>query len=113
MTTYQVLCLFGVQALVTAVVSALVTAVITAKRKATQSKSKDEADAKTVRYALQALLRDRLYQLYSHCKDNEGATVNERENFENMYEWYHSLGENGVMDDTRKKFLMLPIKDED
>lgn len=113
MTTYQILCLFGVQALVTAVVSAVVTAVITSRKKATQSKNKDEEDAKTVRYAMQALLRNELYQLYSHCKDKEGASVNERENFENMYKWYHSLGENGVMDDTRNKFLMIPIKDED
>lgn len=113
MTTYQILCLFGVQALATAIVSAIVATFISAGKGARQARLQEEADTKTVRYALQALLRDRLYQLYTHCKDKDGATVNERENFENMYKWYHSLGENGVMDDTRKKFLMLPIKDED
>ena len=113
MTTYQILCLLGVQALTTAVISTLVAAVISARKKASQSKDKDEADAKTIRYAMQALLRNELYRLYSHCKEKDGATVTERGNFENMYKWYHSLGENGVMDDTRKKFLKLPIEDED
>ena len=113
MTTYQILCLVGVQALVTTVVSAIVTAVITSTKKVSQSKDKEEEDTKTVRLALQALLRNELYREYNHCKDKDGATFNERENFENMYKWYHSLGENGVMDDTRKKFLRLPIEDEE
>ena len=106
MTTYQILCLFGVQALFTTTVTGLAATLIKKGKKA-----KRDEDVK--KCALQALLRDRLYQLYAHCKEKDGATVTERENFENMYTWYHSLGENGVMDDTRNKFLALSIVEED
>ena len=68
---------------------------------------------KAIRLGVQALLRDRLYQLYHFCKKNGSADEYERENFENLYKQYHNLGANGVMDDVRIKFLALPIiKDE-
>ena len=38
------------------------------------------------------------------------ATSDDRQNFENMYVQYHSLGENGVMDDVRQKFFALPME---
>lgn len=112
MTTYQLLCIFGVQAVVTATASAIVTALINRSKSVKQAQIREEQDFKTLRYAIQAILRDRLYQLYKSCKDKDGASVDERESFENMYKWYHSLGKNGVMDDTHAKFLKLPIEDE-
>ena len=30
--------------------------------------------------------------------------------FENMYQQYHSLGKNGVMDDIHEKFKALPLE---
>ena len=60
--------------------------------------------------SLQSILRDRLYELYNFCSRKGFASLDERENFENMYQKYHNLGMNGVMDDIRKKFLHLPVE---
>lgn len=60
---------------------------------------------------MQAMLRDRIYQLYRYCNDKGFASLAERENFENMYQQYHNLGANGVMDDYRKKFFELDTEE--
>ena len=47
---------------------------------------------------------------------NEGGTnvaIYARENFENCWKQYHSLGVNGVMDDLHSKFLKLPVSPPD
>lgn len=59
---------------------------------------------------VQALLRDRLYQMYSHYMERGSAPIYARENFENMYRKYHELGANGVMDDYYKKFMEIPTE---
>lgn len=59
---------------------------------------------------VQALLRDRLYQMYSHYMERGSAPIYARENFENMYTKYHELGANGVMDDYYKKFMEIPTE---
>ena len=67
----------------------------------------------TQRKGIQAILRDRLYSLSNkylkaNCIDKDGL-----ENFENIYQQYHALGKNGVMDALRDKVLNLPIETED
>lgn len=62
--------------------------------------------------SLQSILRDRLYELYNFCNHKGFATLDERENFENMYQKYHSLGMNGVMDDIHHKFFKLPTEEK-
>ena len=69
-----------------------------------------EKKTESVQLGIQALLRDRLYQTYSHYSDKGYAPLYARENFENMYNQYHVLGANGVMDDIREKFLELPLE---
>lgn len=59
---------------------------------------------------VQALLRDRLYQMYAHYVERGSAPIYARENFQNMYERYHNLGANGVMDDYYKKFMEIPTE---
>lgn len=65
-----------------------------------------------IKLGMQALLRDRLYKIYDKCTAKGYATLYERENFENLYLQYHSLGSNGVMDDIRTKFLALEVEDD-
>ena len=72
-------------------------------------KELQESD-KTQKESLQSILRDRLYELNSTCFHKGFATLDERENFENMYQKYHNLGMNGVMDDIHTKFFKLPIE---
>ena len=59
---------------------------------------------------LQSILRDRLLQCFQYCRKQGFATSDDRQNFENMYVQYHSLGGNGVMDDVRQKFFALPLR---
>ena len=61
---------------------------------------------------MQALLRDRLYELYGKCIRKKYATIEERTNFDNMYRRYHNLGQNGVMEDIYHKFMRLPTKEQ-
>ena len=69
-------------------------------------------DLKTeaVQAGVQALLRDRLYDKYEHYSEKGYAPIRARENFENMWTQYHSLGKNGVMDDIHIKFMELPTE---
>ncbi len=71
-----------------------------------QQRKKTEA----LEQGVQALLRDRLYQMYAHYMEKGTAPIYARENFQNMYEKYHSLGANGVMDDYYKKFMDIPTE---
>lgn len=58
---------------------------------------------------LQSLLRDKLLENYEKCEAKGYAKTRERDSWVNMYDQYHNLGANGVMDDIRDKFLDLPI----
>lgn len=64
------------------------------------------------RSGLQAVLRDRLYRLNKDCVGKGYTTQEDRDNFENMYDKYHTLGANGVMDVTHDKFFELPYEEE-
>lgn len=74
---------------------------------------KVEGDLEKVKAGDQASLRNDLYQLYNECKHKGFATIDERENFINLYDKYHDLGANGVMDDIKGKFLSLPTEKTD
>lgn len=58
--------------------------------------------------ALQALLRSELYEIYETWVPKKYAPTWAKENFENLYVRYHSLGKNGVMNEKREVFLALP-----
>ena len=64
---------------------------------------------RALKNGMQAILRDRLLQRFQECRNQGGANSDERQNFENLYIQYHSLGGNGVMDDVRQKFFALPL----
>lgn len=70
------------------------------------------SQTKAVKKGVQALLRDRLIQGYKYYTAQGWADVNDRSNMENVYQQYHALGANGVMDDLRKKFLELPLSQQ-
>ena len=65
---------------------------------------------RAMKLAVQAILRDRLLQAFQECRRQGYANPDERQNFENLYSQYHSLGGNGVIDDLRQKFFNLPLK---
>ena len=65
---------------------------------------------RAVEHGVQATLRDRLRYLYKCYDKQHYVDLDDREDWEYMYQQYHALGKNGVMDDTRKKLLALPTE---
>lgn len=63
---------------------------------------------KGIKLGVQALLRAQMISEYNKWNDRGYAPIYARQNFENCWKQYHSLGVNGVMDDIRAKFLQLP-----
>lgn len=102
MTVYQWLCLLGVPTLIVCLYK-YVNSVI--------KKTRDDTNA--LKLGIQALLRSQMIAEYNKYSENGYAPVYARENFENCWKQYHSLGANGVMDDLHEKFLELPVKKEE
>lgn len=90
MTTYQILCLLGVEALLQGFLL-WIWKQISGTRK-----------------GVQALLRAQMINDYNKWYEKGYAPIYARENFENCWKQYHALGKNGVMDDLHNKFLELP-----
>ena len=73
----------------------------------------NEARTEAVALGVQALLRDRLLRSYEFNLVRGYAPIHEKDNFENMWKQYHTLGLNGVMDEVHDKFMELPDREED
>ena len=90
MSTYQVLCLLGVPALFAGILKIVFHQI------------------RGVKLGVQALLRAQMIADYNKYTELGYAPIYARQNFENCWKQYHSLGANGVMDDIHEKFLRLP-----
>lgn len=100
MSTYQVLSLLGVGGLIASGYAWIFRAL---------KAQKTASDA--LKAGVQAILRDRLYGMYYKYRAKGHTDADARANFENLYQQYHALGANGVMDDIREKFLDLDIEE--
>lgn len=69
-----------------------------------------KADNDAVKLGIQALLRAQMISEWNRWSDKGYAPIYARENFENCYKQYETLGANGVINDLRKKFLELPLE---
>lgn len=65
---------------------------------------------KGVRLGVQALLRAQMISDYNKWEEKGYAPIYARQNFENCWLQYHSMGKNGVMDDLHSRFLELPTE---
>lgn len=99
MTVYQWLCLFSVPALILMIVKYMLNQI-----------KQNRKDTEAVKLGLQALLRSQMISDYNKYSEKGFAPVYTRDNFENCWKQYHSLGANGVMDDLHEKFLDLPTE---
>lgn len=63
---------------------------------------------KAVKSGTQASLRNSMVQMWETYSELGYAPIHVKDDFENVYQNYHQLGANGVMDDLHKKFLELP-----
>lgn len=119
MTLYQVLSLCGVQTLLGAILVGMVAKVskkITHQRESAVLRQKEQSDQletvkkeiDTLKIATQAQLRDRLLQGYKEFMSQGYAEYDDKQNWINQYNSYHSLGRNGIMDSYKEKLLNLP-----
>lgn len=93
MTVYQWLSLLGIPALVAGLLKFIF------------------AHIKGIKLGVQALLRAQMISEYNKWHEEKGyAPIYAKENFENCWSQYHSLGANGVMDDIHERFLALPTE---
>ena len=99
MTVYQWLCLFSVPALILMIVKYMLNQI-----------KQNRKDTEAVKLGLQALLRSQMISDYNKYSEKGFSPVYARDNFENCWKQYHSLGANGVMDDLHEKFLDLPTE---
>lgn len=97
MNTYQIICLIGVPTVSAAIVGWMITKYKTLL-----------AETKALKLGVQALLRNELYRMYNEAKSKGFSTLDEKDNFLNMYNQYHSLGKNGVMDSKKEEYMSMP-----
>ena len=72
--------------------------------------SKLVADSELTKKGLQATLRHDLYEI-AHKARKDGYCPDETKyDFNNMYEQYHKLGNNGVMDGIKDEILAMPTE---
>lgn len=116
MSCYQILCLLGVPSLCSGAVLFIVRSFIANEKKRSEETKKklEETEQKSVATMLgiQALLRAQMIADYNHYHDKGFAPIYARDNFENCWKQYHSLGANGVMDSIHEKFMELPVSKE-
>ena len=74
-------------------------------------KNKQEQDA--IKAGVQALLRNEMISSYNKYIEKGFAPIYAKENFDNMYKNYHSLGLNGVMDGIHDTFMKLPTEEDE
>lgn len=100
MTVYQVLCLCSVSSISSAIIGALLQRLVSAKKQ-------NEA----LKKGLQALLRANMINDWNKWSSKGYAPIYARQNFQNVWDNYHELGANGVMDDIKAKFMALPTEE--
>lgn len=80
----------------------------------TNSKLAEQKESiKVLKAGEQASLRNDLLALHEKCIEKKFATISEKDNFENMYQSYHALGKNGVMNNNREEMMKLPQEKPD
>lgn len=80
------------------------------ERKLNAKLDKIQKDVSLCKRADQVLLKNDLKVRYDYWLDEGYAPDDARDDLEKMYQVYHSLGKNGVMDERRARFLALPTE---
>lgn len=79
--------------------------------------AKQQADEriknKALQEGVQALLRDRIIQVYNHYQDKGFCPIYAKENIKRMYDAYHGLGGNDVATKLKDTLLAMPEESEE
>lgn len=113
----QYFIMFGGSTLMTLLVTLIFNSVVNSEKKRRKNAQMvaDEVTKKdeVLKRGVQALLRHELYGIYdTYAKEKKYAPLDVKNDFENIYLSYHSLGKNGVMDVMHDRFMELPEEQE-
>lgn len=71
----------------------------------------EKEEQKALKKGVQAMLRSQMINDYNKWYENKRyAPIWAKDNFQNVWVQYESLGENGVMNDIHNKFMSLPTE---
>lgn len=113
MSIEQILSICGVSGIISGVVGVLIAVFLKRplERRVQENENANarvEAQNKATMLGVQALLRDRLLQAFNHYLARGWIGAGERDNIDNMYTQYESLGENNVISDIYDQVRALP-----
>lgn len=113
MSIEQILSICGVSGIISGAVGVLIAVFLKRPLERRVQENEDanarvEAQNKATMLGVQALLRDRLLQAFNHYLARGWIGAGERDNIDNMYTQYESLGENNVISDIYDQVRALP-----
>ena len=113
MSIEQILSICGVSGIISGAVGVLIAVFLKRplERRVQENENANarvEAQNKATMLGVQALLRDRLLQAFNHYLARGWIGAGERDNIDNMYTQYESLGENNVISDIYDQVRALP-----
>lgn len=97
MTTFQILTLLGGSSIAFAIFGGIFAYV-----------KRIGKSVKAISLGLQAVLRSQMIADYNKWSERGWAPIYAKDNFENCWNQYETLGANGVMNNVRSNFLALP-----
>ncbi len=120
MGTYQIISLCGIQTIVSLVWSAIWKRAADKHRRAMEEKLQQkevelerikqiEKGIEQLKLSNQAMLRSELYSIYNTYKTVKKVPSQVATNFENIWDQYHTLADNGVMDEVYKRFHSFEV----
>lgn len=109
----QILSVCGVSGIISGLVGVLIAVYLKRPLERRVQDSEDasrrvEAQNKATMLGVQALLRDRLLQAFNHYLARGWISAGDRDNVENMYTQYETLGPNNVISDIYNQVRALP-----
>lgn len=75
----------------------ILTGIITGYKKLTRNMACKFKEQDAIKLGVQALLRDRIVQCYSHYQEKGYCPIYAMDNIEALYTQYHALGGNGTV----------------
>ena len=101
--------------LITLISSGTITALINLWQSNKKTKFNDltniQNDLTLLKTALRSQMRERLRQKYYESVRIGFVSIEDREDFESMYQQYHALGGNGYLTRCYEQYMNLPIAD--
>lgn len=95
----------------TTIIGSILTLTIGALWGAATKKMKEISQTnEAIKLALQALLRAQMIADWNKYSSRGYAPIYAKDNFENVWQQYHSLGANGVMNGIHDQYMALPTE---